>query len=573
MPGLFLSLSFLLYANSLGTGLHLDDLHVLGKFRFEPLVWSPRLLTELTFALNYHLHGMDVTGYHVFNTLIHGGCAWMLFVFIRLLGVAPVPALCAGLLFLAHPLTTQAVTYICQRYSSLAALFFLSALVSYVKARRASGQGCWCYAAAIVLSVCAVLSKEYAAILPVILVLVEWFFVDSGRNQGLKKMAWAAPFFISSFLTLVIVGQLPVPDVSSLDPMLPRWAPEGITRLTYLASEIRVICTVYLRLMVFPFGQNIDHSYLMTDRIFSADVAPYAILILFLLGFGVWIYRKEKLIAFGIFWIFIVLAPTSSLIPNSEFVAEQRAYLPLAGVSFIVAGIGRIVRQKGAFVFLSAAVIVLFAMLTVLRNQVWKDEFTLWQDALKKSPRKARVWATLGKAYLDRKDYVRAREMSEKAISLDPNLLGALNNLGICHLDYFGNEEKAKEIFGHILEKQPDCASAMLNLGVIHLRRRELNEAVASLEKAQDLDRQNEKIFFNLAGAYFNGSQYAKALDLIQKGLAYWPDDEELNTLLGLTWFHLKEYEKAERQLRKVLKKAPQNRVALTYLERTRKAR
>jgi tetratricopeptide (TPR) repeat protein len=568
IPGLFLALAFILYANTLSSGLHLDDMHVLGKFRFDPFVWSSRVVTELTFALNYQLHGMGVAGYHVVNTVIHAACAWMLFVFIRLLGVAPVPALCAGLLFLVHPLCTQAVTYICQRYSSLAALFFMSALVCYVKARGGASRAWWWYAAALVLSVCAVLSKEYAAILPVILLLVEWFFVDSDGNQCVRKMAWVAPFFLFSFATLAIAGQLPVHSVSSLDSMLPRWAPEGISRLTYLASEIRIICTVYLKLMVFPFVQNIDHSYLVTDRILSADVAPYAVLSLFLLGLGVWVYRKEKLIAFGIFWIFIVLAPTSSLIPNTEFVAEQRAYLPVAGISFIVAGIWRMATQKRTFVALSVAVIVLFAVLTVMRNQVWKNEFTLWEDALKKSPTKARVWATLGKAYLDRKDYVRAREMSEKAVQLDPMLLGAHNNLAICCLDYFQNDQKAEEIFEHVLKKRPDCASAMLNLGVIHLRRRELDQAVARLEKAMELDRENEKIYFNLAGAYFNRGQYEKALDLIKQGLAYWPNSDELNMLLGLTWFHLKEYEKAEKQLQQALKKEPGNRVVRMYLER-----
>jgi len=573
IPGLFLAVAFILYANTFGSGLHLDDMHVLGKFRFQSFVWSARLLTELTFALNYHLHGMDVAGYHAVNTVIHATCAWMLFVFIRLLRVDRGAALCASLLFLVHPLCTQGVTYICQRYSSMAALFFVSALVCYVKARGPGIRGWRWYGGAIVLSVCAVLSKEYAAILPVVLVLVEWFFVDADRDRGIRKMAWTAPFFICSVATLAIVGQLPVDHISSLDSMIPRWAPEDISRLTYLASEIRVICTVYLRLMVFPFGQNIDHSYLVTDRILSADVAPCAVLILLLLGLGVWMYRKEKLITFGILWIFLILAPTSSLVPNTEFVAEQRAYLPLANLSFILAGVWRMAAQKKTVMVLSLGVILLFGVLTVLRNQVWKDEFTLWQDALKKSPAKARVWATLGKAYLDKKDYVRARQMSEKAVELDPMLLGAQNNLAICCLDYFREEQKAKEIFEHIVNKRPDSASAMLNLGVIHLRRRELDQAVERLEKAMALDRENEKIYFNLAGAYFNGGQYEKSLDLINKGLRYWPESEGLNMLLGLTWFHMKAYEKAERQLQKALKKEPENRVIRMYLDRIRQSR
>lgn len=569
IPGLFLALALILYANTFTSGLHLDDMHVLDKFRFNPFVWGSRTLSELTFALNYQVHGMSVGGYHVVNTIIHAACAYMLFVLIRLLAVDFAAALCAALLFLVHPLCTQAVTYICQRYSSLGALFFMSSLVCYMKARSTKSMR-WLYGAAIILSVCAVLSKEYTAILPVVLLLIEFFFIDSGEKQPVKKFARVVPFFLSSFAVLALVGQLPVHSVSSLDSMLPRWAPEQISRLSYFVSEIKIICTVYLKLMVFPFGQNIDHSYLITDRLLSADVAPYACLILFLLGLAVWIYRKEKLITFGIFWIFIVLMPTSSLIPNTEFVAEHRAYLPLAGISFIAAGIWRMVKRKNHVVFVSVAVIALFATLTVLRNQVWKDEFSLWQDALKKSPAKARVWATLGKAYLNEKNYVKAREMSERAVQLDPMLLGAHNNLAICYLDHFRDLEKAKEIFEHILNRRPDSPNALLNLGVIHLRRRELNEAAACLEKAMELDNENEGIYFNLAGAYFNMGQYEKALGLIKEGMVFWPDNTNLNALLGLTLFHLNEYKKAEEKLKQVLKKDPGNRILLIYLDRIR---
>ena len=210
IPGLFLALAFILYANTFTSGLHLDDLHVLGKFRFHPFVWNSRMLSELTFALNYKAHGMSVVGYHVVNTMTHAACAYMLFILIRLLGVDRVPALLTSLLFLVHPLCTQAVTYICQRYSSLSALFVLSSIVCYIKARSTKRVHWWWYGAAIVLSVCAVLSKEYTAILPVVLLLVELFFIDSGDKQTVKKIAWVAPFFVCSFAVLALVGQLPV---------------------------------------------------------------------------------------------------------------------------------------------------------------------------------------------------------------------------------------------------------------------------------------------------------------------------------------------------------------------------
>ena len=134
----------------------------------------------------------------------------------------------------------------------------------------------------------------------------------------------------------------------------------------------------------------------------------------------------------------------------------------------------------------------------------------------------------------------------------------------------FIGEERTKEIFGYILNKRPDAPSAMLNLGVIHLRRRELDQAVACLERALELDSKKEKVYFNLAGAYFNMGQYEKALGLIKKGMVFWPGNRELNALLGLTLFHLNEYEMAEKQLEQVLRWDPENRVVLIYLKRIR---
>ncbi len=572
IPLLFLMVAFVLYANTFSSTLHLDDPHVLGKFRFSPFVWSARPLSDFTFALNYKVHGMSVGGYHVVNTLIHAACAYLVFVFIRILGVDRLPALLAGLLFLVHPLSTQAVTYICQRYSSLGALFFMGSLICYMRARNTEKVFRW-YGGAIVLSVCAILSKEYTAILPVVLLLVEFFFMDLDKERKSRKMLWVVPFFITSFAVLAIVGRLPVHEISSLDSMLPRWAPEEISRMTYFASEIRIISTVYLKLMLFPFGQNIDHSYLITDKIFSFAVLPYLCVMLLLIGLAIWIYRKEKLISFGILWTLIVFIPTSSLIPNTEFVAEHRAYLPLVGLSFVAAGIWRMSRHKKSIVSLLAGVMALFAILTVLRNQVWENEFTLWQDALEKSPAKARVWATLGKAYLDKGEYEKAKEMSEKAVQLKPGLLRASNNLAICYLDYYRDDQKAEEIFEYILSRRPGSPSAMMNLGVIHMRRRQPGRAVVFLEKALEMDAENEKAYFNLAGAYFNTGEYEKALGTVQKGLAFWPESRDLNVLRGLTLFHLEEYGEAEKGLMQALTKDPGNRIIRQYLERIQKSR
>jgi len=199
-------LGAIVYANSLANSFHYDDrLFIqdnpsIRDIRDLPAMWNflpsrTRFVSLLSFALNYHFHKLDVLGYHLTNVAIHIGCGMLVFALIKLLGSltgepidpkrrAPdhssAMALAGALIFIAHPVQTQAVTYISQRMASLATFFYLSSVLFYLKGRLISkknwttyGYFTGCFLAAIL----SLLSKEFAISLPLGILAVEFYFL------------------------------------------------------------------------------------------------------------------------------------------------------------------------------------------------------------------------------------------------------------------------------------------------------------------------------------------------------------------------------------------------------------
>ncbi len=173
---------------------------------FSPTL-NRRYLGFLSFALNYHIHGFHVTGYHVVNLTIHLVCAVLVYSLVllmlrtpfmegsRLGGRTAYTALFASLVFIAHPVQTEAVTYVFQRLASLTALFYLLALVTYIRSRLSAGtKAAWgLYAISLASTLLAMKTKEHAFTLPVVLVLLEFLFFRGRGTQEVIKIGPVHP--------------------------------------------------------------------------------------------------------------------------------------------------------------------------------------------------------------------------------------------------------------------------------------------------------------------------------------------------------------------------------------------
>lgn len=398
------------------------------------LAWArSRVIPFATLALNRRLGGQDPLGYHLVNFAVHLLAVFFVFRLAEALcrtprlrdsAIAPHRLALAGAaaaLFALHPIQVQAVTYIVQRITSLAGMFWIGAVYFYVVARNATGAGeddepaprtrRRAYLAAAAMALGAFLSKENSASLPVAILLAEWTFYPGG--SGVRRLARSWPFLAllaaipALWLALPsgtwrvlsaasIVGREPP---GMIDVVLRSADPLGqITPLVYFLTQATVIPR-YLGLILWPSGLNIDHDVALAPGLSLAVVGGIA-LSSGLIAAGLWLLRRRPLVGFGILWFFVALSVESSVLPIADVMVEHRLYLPMAGVALVAASAFVAARRAWPRAALVAGltVLVVLAGLTFARNLVWRTQLSLWSDALVKSPGKARAHLNVGTA-------------------------------------------------------------------------------------------------------------------------------------------------------------------------------
>jgi hypothetical protein len=458
-----LLLGGVVYSNALTGAFQFDDkITIVENATIKSLsaLWPPvdnRWLGLLTFALNYQIGGLDTFGYHLVNVLIHLLAALAVYTLVTLTQRTPyftgienkspisawLPFACA-LLFVSHPLQTQAVTYIVQRFASLAALFFLLSLICYVSARLKGGwQFCW-YGGAGILAIAALATKENTVVLPLVALLYDLFFIcgfSGAAAYWRQRRRWLAG---GAVLLLSITAML-----HAKHDLLRVWdklrATNDISRHDYLMTQFRVIVT-YLRLLFVPTGQTLDHFIPVYSTLSAPTVAASLALIVLLVALACWLTvltsRQTsllRLVPFGIFWFFVTLSIESGVIPIIDVMFEHRLYLPGLGIMLAVAasvlygwdrcGYGKRFRST-PLVILLVAIVTLFSYATWQRNKVWQNEITLWSDVIAKKPDNPRGYNMVGSYYLTRVRPFEALPYFRKALAVDPAYAEARSNLG-----------------------------------------------------------------------------------------------------------------------------------------------
>jgi len=578
---LLIALGFLAYRPALDASFHLDDspsirdnlaLRSLSPAKIFAF-WPTRFLSYLSLAINFHFSGLNPRPYHAVNIIIHVLNSLLVYWLIRLLlfpgqnrkngsrapgsggtvareGFVP---LAGALFFLIHPVQTQAVTYVVQRATSLATGFYLLSVALYCRGRTAQRGGTGrvlLFQGSLGAAAAAMLSKEFAVTLPLILVLLEVL----SRN-GEKPFPWKR--LLPFFLTLLIVPSLFLTHRNNLyygdspDIPFPR----------YFSTQERVFVT-YLRLVFLPIRQRVEYDYPWQSSPLSLPAALGGAV------WGAWVLaawrarRESWPAALGLLWFTAALLP-ESLKPITDAAVEHRLYLPLAGISLALSSAlaARPGRKKPARI-IPLIILVLMGYLCFSRNRVWKNPVTLWEDNVRKAPEKSRLRGNLGKAYLDAGRYARAAEEFERMIELDPTSAGAYNNLAVIHIDHIRDDEKARGYILKALEIFPDYPSAYLNLGVIEMNNMRLLPAIAHFEKVLELEPANRLARYNIAASYFNlanrlrregdGFQaarnqskaeekfreaigcFSRAEEYASSGSSIWPEDPAFPQLMGL---------------------------------------
>lgn len=494
-----------IYANILHTPFQFDDYDEMLE---SPLVkdlsyllknwdnFGRKFIPLFTFALNYHFGGEDTFGYHLVNVLLHILTASVLFGTVRLLCSTPILSptalsrkktlfsLFVSLLFLVHPLQTEAVTYIWQRSEVLAGLLYLLAYHSYLLGRLKKKK---LYYVGIVFFVgLGFMTKGTIVTLPLMIALTEVSFFDYTKRQRLDIVLAACLILVYGGLLYFrqpryIFMPITPPSLSSFDRSF---------SIEYLFTQFMVVMQ-YIRLSFLPVRQNLDYYFPLAKTFFDGPVILSFLALAAIAGAAIRIFEKHRLMAFGIFWFFIYLIPTSSVLDMGP-IWEHRMYLSVAGFSmFIVAFLFTAVAGNQTRNAVAVGVIGLLCVLTVARNNVWRSEFSLMEDTIKKSPLNPRPYVNLGVAYIRKGDYATAVELFKKALSLSSltyaaprhNLSIVYTQIGTWHF-HQGAYASALAFFRQALRYDPDNSAAYFNFKNISLAEGEYPQAFTMHDKA-----------------------------------------------------------------------------------------
>ncbi len=568
-------LGIIIYSNTFHASFHFDDEPsifsnpAIRNLRNLKAIWDfnpTRFFAYLSLAFNYRLHRLSLPGYHLFNLAVHLGAS-MLVCWLALLvlsspkvkdypvaGHAKLISLLAGLIFAAHPIQTQAVTYIIQRTASLAAFFYLLSVCCYLKARLKQTQKpdfrCWLrfYAGSILAAFAAFFTKEFSVTLPFMLLLCE---VSLFRDDYKKVIKHLAPFFL---LLLLVLTTIKITGSESRSLQEFQASLTAVTPVQYLLTQFLVIVT-YLRLLLLPVNQNLDYDYPIAQTLWQTPVLISFLLLLLILAAAVILFRKHRLLSFSIFWFFLTLAPESSIFPIRDVIFEHRLYLPMAGYSiFLPTGFYCLFGEKRLKPMVAAllAVVTCYSVMAYTRNRVWRDEITLWSDVAAKSPNKARSFSNLGTAYAYRGRYQEAIDACKQAIRIKPDIAETYNNLGVAYTG-MGRHQEAIDACKQALRLKPDYAEAHNTLGAIYYKLSLYQEALDAYKQAVRIIPYYAKAHYNLGLIYEKLGRYQEALDAYKQAVSISPDFAEAHFGLGLAYLFCGDNDSALNQY-KILK-------------------
>jgi tetratricopeptide (TPR) repeat protein len=447
-----------LYSNSLHVPPVMDDSQLFG---IEKVKWSKilfhggaRRFTDLSFAIGSRWHGTQASAFHAVNIAIHISAAvalyWVVSTLLRHLYDTQsdraehhfterfVP-FATALLFVSHPLQTQAVTYVIQRYTSMATLFYLLSVLSFIHCRRAmtsSGSSVVTYGMAaltILAGIVAFGSKQIAYTLPVMLLFIEALCF---RGQLFNKR-----FYLTCAALLFLIlgaGWFKWHESSWHDFIFDlnhaTTEDQTASRTTYALTQSRAVVQ-YLKLLCLPVGQSLLHDFTVSRTITSPPVLASLALHMLLLSLAyrfsraaaipgaelLWALRR--LTTLGIIWFYLTMAVESSFFPIRDLFFEHRTYLPSAGFFLaIISSFALLLqhRQKMAWLALGIVIILLGGM-TIARNRVWQTPLTLWQDTVHKAPDNGLAIANLGGAYMGEHQPEKALPLYLRALTKNAN--------------------------------------------------------------------------------------------------------------------------------------------------------
>jgi protein O-mannosyl-transferase len=487
--------------------------------------WSGwvRPVTMFTYWVSMQFSGADPSAYHAMSILLHFATAALVFFIVRrLLEWSGAPMERRGLLaafaaavFLLHPAQAESVAYLAGRAEVVSVLFAFAAFAVFLYRRTAAVT--WQVSLAVLaLFLLALLSKEQTIALPALLLLTDYWwnpgFIFKGIRQNWKlytPMALGALVAVARFWKLIFGSTTA------------GFALKDFTWYQYLFTQFRAIF-VYIGMFVLPVHLTADWDFPISKTIVDRG-AIVGLILLAALAAAAWIYRRRfPLASYGFFAYLVLMAPTSSILPIQDPVAERRLYFGMLGLLLVAVDLlGRVNIDRRALAAACAAVTIMAAVGARARAEVWSDPVLLWKDTVEKSPNKVRGYLHLAQSYYDVGEYGAAVAAYDKAAQIKQPDYDLLIDWGLA-LDQANRAEEALAKMKQAAALEP-TAHVYSQIGMVYAKQRRFTEAMEALNMAAKLDPNFGATYNYRAKIHFSQNEYCPAIVDYRRALALNP--------------------------------------------------
>jgi tetratricopeptide (TPR) repeat protein len=511
----------------------------------EAAFWHP--LTSLSHILDYQLFGLNPTGHHLTNLLLHLVNVVLLFWVLHRMTGALWPSALVAALFSLHPLNVESVAWVAERKNVLSTLFWLLTLLAYVGYVKKPD---WKrYLGMMGIFVLGLMAKPMLVTLPCVLLLLDYWPLGRLGNDSktfwkrlpklaLEKLPLFAPVAVASILAI---------EAQSQAGALSSW--EGLPLGTRVGNAV-LAYGLYLKKMVWPTDLAVFYPHPGS----SLEAWPVALAALLLVGLslGVWWQgRRSPYLVVGWLWYLGTLFPVSGVIQVGEHaMADRYAYVPLMGLFIILvwgtAELSQTLRFPKTWLLASGlCLLVTLALLTRVQLGYWQSTRALFEHALTVTSNNHVAHNAVGIELMEEKQLGKAVDHLTQALAINPTYADAHNNLGLA-FSRQGRSEEGIRHYQQALQIRPDSYAAHNNLGLVILGSGQVDEAMEHFSQALLLNPSYVEAYNNLGTAMLKKGDRAKAMELFRKALELRPGFAEAHYNLGTELLKAAEFSDAK---------------------------
>lgn len=579
---LVMTVSIAIYANTLKNGFVYDDRDsIVNNTLIKDFGNWPKLFTQEYFDLSWELSyrpvvtfsyffdyaffGMKAWGYHLINILLHAANGALAYIFLSL--IVPMPDVNTGgkkesaifpeihlltaLLFVTAPIMTEAVNAVSYREDLLSFLFYIATLNIYLLLRSSNLKPLLTgllYGLSCLLYFLALLSKEMAASLPLIVFCYEVIYGD------MKKR-------LSSFLLNPYnIGYIAVTVVYLYLRFFYFHNPHESQTIRWPLSErlitVSWLFLNYLKLTVFPVSLSADYLIQPVRSFFSISFLFPSVAVIALIATVFMRKKLERGVAFGVIFFTVTLLPVYNIIPIVNPLAERYLYLPALGLCLVMGlfiyGM-KLGTRSLSIIFL--AIISVYVFSTVNRNAVWRDDYSLWSDVARKVPKSARPYNDIGNVFYEKGRLEDAVKQYQTAIRLKPDYLEPHNNLGMIFSEEGRFDDAARELTA-ALKIDPKHAVVRLNLANTYGKQGKLDEAVNEFKTLIKMNP-NEPQYHYALGDIYDRQHRDEAIEEFKIAININPGFVDAHYYLGIIYLKRGMKDEARKELETVVKLNP----------------